>query len=31
MLKVDFDKNELKKLIKYTDVNEDGQIDFDEF
>ena len=31
ILKVDFNKDELKKLIKYTDVDNDGQIDFDEF
>ena len=31
ILKFNFAKNDLKKLIRYTDTNNDGQIDFDEF
>ena len=31
ILKVNFAKNDLKKLIRYTDTNNDGKIDFNEF
>ena len=31
ILKVDFGKDDLLKLIRYTDSNNDGRIDFDEF